>query len=123
VVAIHNQAPPGPINNYETNWEVYDHLQPEKTKNHLGMKTGLQGHVHKLPSLRGGSNGWADEPDFHGMVDKEVMWALLERQDIDGLLLLLSRTPALQQNRPKGLTSTDHEWALRRQRLGDMVYP
>jgi len=26
VVAIHNQAPPGSLNNYVTNWEVYDYL-------------------------------------------------------------------------------------------------
>jgi hypothetical protein len=55
------------------------------------------------------------------MVDKEVVRALLERQDINGLHLLLNRVPAFQQNRPEGLTSADHEWALHRQRLGDMV--
>ena len=100
MVAIHNEAPPGSLNNYETNWERYNCLQPEDTKRHLGLKTGLQGHVHALPSLRGGPNGWAGEPDVHGMVDKEVVRALLE---------------------PEGLTSTDHEWALRRQKLGNMV--
>jgi len=50
-----------------------------------------------------------------------VVRALLERQDINGLHLLLNRAPAFQQNRPEGLTSADHEWALHRQRLGDMV--
>jgi len=94
VMAIHSQAPPGSLNNFETIWEVYDQ-QPENTKRHLGMKTGLQGHVHALPSLRGGSNGWAGESDVHGMVDKEVVRALLERQDIDGLHLILSWSLAL----------------------------
>jgi len=83
------------------------------------MKTGFQGHVHKLPSLRGGPNGWAGEPDVHGTVDKEVVRALLERQDINDLHLLVSRAPALQQNRPEGLTSADHEWAIHWQKFGD----
>jgi len=55
------------------------------------------------------------------MVNKEVVRALLERQDINGLHLLFNQTPAFQQNQPEGLTSTNHEWALHRQRLGDMV--
>jgi len=55
------------------------------------------------------------------MVHKEVVRAPFERQDIDGLHLLLSRSLALQQNQPEGLTSTNHEWALHRQKLGDMV--
>jgi len=55
------------------------------------------------------------------MVDKEVMRALFERQDVDGLHLLRSRSLALQQNRPEGLTSNDHEWVLRWQRLVGMV--
>jgi len=120
-VVIHNQVPPGSLNDYETNWGRYERQQPDNTKRHLGMKTGLQGHVHTLPSLRGGPNGWAGEPDVHGMVYKEVVRALLERQNINGLHLLLNRAPAFQQNWPEGLTSTDHEWALHRQRLGDMV--
>ena len=69
----------------------YERQQPDNTKRHLGMKTGLQGHVHALPSLRGGSNGWAGESDVHGMVDKEVVRALLERQDIDGCGRFLER--------------------------------
>jgi len=121
VVAIHNQAPPGSLNDYETNWGRYTRQQPDNTKLHLGPKTGHQGHVHTLPSLRGGPNGWAGGPDVHGMVDKEVVRALLERQDINGLHLLLSRAPAFQENQPDGLTAADHEWALHRQRLGDMV--
>ena len=96
MVAIHNEAPSGSLNNYETNWGRYERQQPDNTKRHLGMKTGLQGHVHRLLSLRGGPNGWAGEPDVHGMVDKEVVRALLERQDIDGLHLLLSLSQALQ---------------------------
>jgi len=120
-VAIHNEAPPGSLNNYETNWERYIRLQLEDTKRHLGLKTGLQGHVHALPSLRGGPNGWSGEPDVHGMVNKEVVRALLERQDINDLHLLLSLSQALKKNQPEGLTSTDHEWAFRRQKLGDMV--
>jgi len=56
------------------------------------------------------------------MVDNEVVRALLERQDINGLHLLLSRAPALLLNRPEGSTSTDHEWAIHRQKLGDMAY-
>jgi len=66
------------------------------------MKTGLQGPVHTLQSLRGGPNGWTGEPDVHGMVDKEVVRALLERQEINGLHLLLNRAPAFQQNWPEG---------------------
>ena len=62
-------------------------------------------------------NGWAGEPDVHGMVDKEEVRALLERQDINGLNLLLSRAPAFQQNLPEGSTSTEHEWVM----LGDMA--
>jgi len=84
VVAIHNQAPPGSLNDYETNWGRYERQQLDNTKVHLGTKTGHQGHVHTLPSLRGGPNGWAGGPDVHGMVDKEVVRALLERQDING---------------------------------------
>jgi len=55
------------------------------------------------------------------MVDKEVARALLERQDINDLHLLLNRALAFQQNQPEGLTSTDHEWALHWQKLVDMV--
>jgi len=122
VVAIHNVAPPGLLNDYETNWGRYDRQQPDNTKRHMDMKTGLQGHVHTLPSLRGIPNVWAGEPDVHGMVDKEVVRALLERRDINSLLHLFpNRAPAFQQNRPEGLTSTDLEWALHRQKLGDMV--
>jgi len=55
------------------------------------------------------------------MVNKEVVRALLERQDINDLHLLLSLSQALKKNQPEGLTSTDHEWAFRRQKLGDMV--
>ena len=121
MVAIHNAAPPGSFNNYETNWGRYNHQQHDNTKRHLGMKTRLQGHVHTLRSLRGGTNGWAGEPDVHGMVDKEVMQALLERQDINDLHLLLNQAPAFQQNLPEGLTSTYHEWALHHQNFGDMV--
>ena len=88
MVVIHNEAPPDSLNNYETDWERYDRLQLEDTKRHLGLKTGLQGHVHALPSLRGGPTRWAGEPDVHGIVDKEVVRALLERQDIHGLLPL-----------------------------------
>ena len=54
MVVIHNQAPPGSLNNYETNWEMYDFPQSEDTKCHLGLKTGLQDHVRALPSLRRG---------------------------------------------------------------------
>jgi len=45
----------------------------------MGMKTGLQGHVHALLSLRVDFNGWVGEHDVHGMVDKEVVRALFER--------------------------------------------
>jgi len=85
------------------------------------MKTGLQGHVHTLLSLRGGPNGWAGEPDVHGMGDKEVVRAPLECQDINGLHLLLDQAPASQQNQPQGLTSADHKWVLHRQRLDNTV--
>jgi len=90
VLDIHSKAPLGSLNNYETNWEVYDRQQPENTKRHIGMQTGLQGHVHALPSLRVGFYGRVGENDVHGMVDKEVVRALLERRDIDGLHLLLA---------------------------------
>jgi len=96
VLAIHSQAPLELPNNYETNWEVYKHQHPENTSCHMGMKTGLHSHIHALPSLHGGFNKWAGKPDVHGMVDKEVVRALLERQDIDGLHLLLSLSQALQ---------------------------
>jgi len=59
--------------------------------------------------------------NIHGMVDKEMVRGLLERQDIDGLSLLLSRSSTLQQNQPEGLTTNDHEWALHSQRLGNLV--
>jgi len=87
----------------------------------MGMKTGHQGHVHALPNLRAGFSGWARKPNVHGMVDKEAVRELLERQDIDGLSLLLSRSPTLHQNQPEGLTTTDHEWVLHRQKLGHLV--
>jgi len=32
VVAIHNQAPPGSLNDYETNWGRYERQQPDNTK-------------------------------------------------------------------------------------------
>ena len=83
VVAIHSEAPPGSLNDYETNWGRYDRQQPANSKRHLGMKTGLQGHVHTLPAWREGPNRWAGEPDVHGMVDKEEVRELLERQDDD----------------------------------------
>ena len=54
------------------------------------MKTGHQGHVHVLTDLRVGFNRWAGQYNVHGMVDKEVVWELLEPQDIDGFSLLLS---------------------------------
>jgi len=57
VFDIHSKAPLGSLNNYETHWEVYNHQQPENNKPNMGMKTGLQGHVHELPSLRVGFNG------------------------------------------------------------------
>ena len=123
VVAIHNQAPPGSLNDYETNWGRYERQQPDNNKRHLGMKTGLQGHVHTLPSLRGGPNGWAGEPDVHGMPRSTRRWCgrFWSVRIINGLHLLLNRAPAFQQNQPEGLTSTDQEWVLHRQRLGDMV--
>jgi len=118
---IHSKAPLGSLNNFETNWEVYDRQKPENNKRHIGMKTGLQGHVHALPDLRTGFNRWAGEHNIYGMVDKEVVRAFLERQDIDGLHLLLSRSLTLQQNQPEGMTSANHEWAVHRQRLGNLV--
>jgi len=93
---IHDKTPPGSLNNYATNWDKYDRQQPEDTKRHMGMKTGHQGHVHALLNLRVRFNGWAGEHNVHGMVDKEVVRALLARQDIDGLSLLLSRSPTWQ---------------------------
>jgi len=98
VVAIHNQAPPGLLNNYKTNWGRYERQQPDNTKVHLGTKTGHQGHVHTLLSLREGPNSWAGGPDVQSMVDKEVVRALLEQQDINGLHLLLSWAPAFQEH-------------------------
>jgi len=119
VVAIHNEAPPGSLNDYKTNWGRYNRQQPSNTKRHLGMKTGLQSHVHTLPSWREGPNRWAGEPDVHGMVDKEDVRELLERQDINGLHQLLSRAPAFQQNQPEGLTSADHDYVIHWQKRGD----
>jgi len=119
VADIHNEAPPGSLNDYETNWGRYDCQQPANTKRHLDIKTGLQGRVHTLQSLRGGPNEWAGEPDVHGMVDKEEVRALLERQDINGLHQLLSRAPAFQQNQPEALTSTNHDWVIHQQKLGN----
>ena len=121
MLVIHNKAPLELLNNYVTNWEVYDRQQPEHTKRHIGMKTGLQGHVHALPDLRAGFNGWAGEHNVHGVVNKEVVRALFECQDMDGLSLLLSWSPTLQQNQPEGMTSTNHEWVLHRQWLCDLV--
>jgi len=119
VVAIHNKATPGSLNDYETNWGRYDRQQQADTKRHLGMQTGLQGRVHTLPSWREDTHRWAGEPAVHGMVDKEEVRELLERQDISGLHQLLSRAPAFPQHQPEGLTSADHDYAIHRQKLGD----
>ena len=80
----------GSLDDYASNWAVYDRLQPGDTKHHFGMKTGHQGHVHVLTDLRVGFNRWAGQYNVHGVVDKEVVWELLEPQDIDGFSLLLS---------------------------------
>jgi len=119
VVAIHNGATPGSLNDYETNWGSYDRLQPADTKRHLGLKTGLQGRVHTLPSWREDTHQGAGVSAVHGMVDKEEVRALLERQDISGLHQLISRVPALPQYQHEGMTLTDHDYALYRQQLGD----
>jgi len=121
VTDIHSKTPPGSLNDYASNWAVYDRLQPEDTKHHFGMKTGHQGHVHALPNLRVGFNRWAGQHNVHGMVDKEVVRELLERQDINCLNLLLSRSPTLQQNQPAGLSTNDHEWALQAKKFGDLA--
>jgi len=83
------------------------------------MKTGLQGHVHTLPSWREDPHRWVGETAGHGMVDKEEVRELLERQDISGLHQLLSRAPAFQQHQPEGLTSADHNYVIHQQKLGD----
>jgi len=90
VTDIHSKTPQGSLNDYASDWAVYDRLQPEDTKHHFGMNTGHQGHVHVLPDLRVGFNGWAGQHNVHGMVDKEVVRELLERQDINSLNLILS---------------------------------
>jgi len=104
VVAIHSQATPGSLNDNETNWGRYERQQPDNTKVHLFTKTGHQGHVHALPSWREGPNGWADGSGVPGMIDKEVVRALLERQDINVLQLLLSWVPGLPEQIPVGMT-------------------
>ena len=71
MVAIHNEAPLGSLNDCETNGGRYDHKQPADTKRHLGMKTGLQGRVHTLPSWREDTHRWEGEHAVHGLVDKE----------------------------------------------------
>ena len=86
-----SQATPGSLNEYETNWRRYQRQQPDNNKVHLATKTGHQGHVHALPSWRDGPNSWAGGSDVPGMIDKEVVRALLERQDVNGLQLLLNR--------------------------------